>query len=429
AIYQEWRGSAHRWSGEDEFFQTVRGVMTELHGTGVTEKCAACHEPVSLFSGHKDPRLGSKSVGYHEGDSCVVCHAARKMDERGIGSYTLGTPTPYLYERSASPLARGVSRFLVRVYPAQHSLDYSLVPARKPESCAPCHKEYDVVIEQQGPVQVETQFDDWKQNKWNTDRDPAKRLYCQQCHMYLKEASEPEFADPYDARVGLGRKHRNHDFAAANQYMPRALASPDSEGQIRRVEQWLRGEQKVPEIAKVWPDGPVIATGIAVPRDPKPGEESDLQISLTNRKAGHGFPTGPLNIVRAWLEVTVRDSAGREIFHSGKLDAENHIEDGSYILKPIAIDPRGNIIMEPDIWHPKGPRYRPAVEPGKTDTFDYRFRVPRDAHGPLSVQARLRYRKANQFFVDSVYPGMHRTLPVTDVSSATAIVRLAGEGL
>ncbi|MDE3165983.1 MAG: hypothetical protein KGN36_09265, partial [Acidobacteriota bacterium] len=288
---------------------------------------------------------------------------------------------------------------------------------------------YDVVIEKQGPVQVETQFDDWKQGKWNTERDPAQRLYCQQCHMFYKESPAPGMADPYDARVGLGRKHRNHDFAAANQYMPAALASPGAEEQIQRVNEWLRGERKVPEIAKVWPEGPVIAMNIDAARDPKPGEESGLAITLTNRKAGHGFPTGPLNIVRAWIEVTVRDAGGREIFHSGKLDAENHIEDGSYVLKPIAIDPEGHKIMEPDIWHPAGPQYRAAVEPGKTEAFDYRFRVPRDARGPLTVQARLRYRKANQFFVDSVYPGMHRTLPVTDVAKAETAIGISGQGL
>ncbi len=426
AIYQEWRGNAHRWSAQDQFFQTVRDVVTELHGRGVTEKCGACHDPVALLAGRKDPTLGRRSPGYAEGDSCVVCHAVRGFDERGIGSYVLGEPRPYLYDAASAPLGRAVNHFLIRAYPAQHAGDYNLAPARKPESCAPCHKEYDVIVAAQGPVQVETQFDDWKHGKWNTAPDPKKRLYCQQCHMYYLEADSAALADPYDLRVGLGRKHRNHFFAAANQFMPEAVAAPDADGQIRRVTDWLHGERAVPEIAGRWPRGPVIALKIDAPAAARPGGRVRLQAVLSNNKAGHGFPTGPLNIVRAWLELTVQDAGGREVFHSGLLDAGNHIEAGSYVLKPLAIDGAGHMVMEPEIWHPEGPRYRPAILAGESAAYDFEFAVPRRARGPLVVRARLRYRKANQFFVDSVYPGAQRTARVTDVSTGGAEIRLEG---
>ena len=150
-------------------------------------------------------------------------------------------------------------------------------------------------------------------------------------------------------------------------------------------------------------------------------------MSLTNAKVGHGFPTGPLNIVRAWIEVSVEDGAGKEVFHSGRLDAENHIEAGSYILKPLAIDLAGHMVMEPELWHPQGPQYRPAVLPGQSATYDYKFQAPAGAPGPLRIHARLRYRKANQFFMDSVYPDEHRTAPVTDISSGEAEIALAGQ--
>ena len=425
AIYREWLSNAHRWSAEDQFFQTVRGVMTELHGRGITEKCSGCHDPVSLLSGHKDPNLGAQAPGYRQGASCVVCHAVRRVDERGIGSYVLGVPRPYLFESSTAPLGRRIGHFLIRVYPAQHSRDYSLAPVRKADSCAPCHKEYDVIVPEQGPVQVETQYDDWKQGKWNTDPDPSKRLYCQQCHMYYLEASPP---DPYDLKIGLGKKHRNHYFAAGNQFMPEALALSDEAGQIERVTEWLQGRREVPEIRKVWPAGPVIALKIIAPPTAKPGGMMHLQTVLSNNKAGHGFPTGPLNIVRAWLEITVTDSSGTTVFHSGLLDPQNHIESGSYILKPLAIDLHGRMIQEPDLWHPDGPLYRPAILPGKSAAYDYDFRLPRAARDRLMVRARLRYRKANQFFLDSVYPGANRTARVTDVAAAEAIVELPREG-
>jgi hypothetical protein len=420
AIYEEWRASAHRWSAEDHFFQAVRSAVTDLHGTGATIKCGGCHDPVSLLSGHKDPKLGPGAPGYKEGDSCVVCHALRRADERGIGSYTIGAPRAYLYDYATAGFGKFINHFLVRAYPAQHSSDYNLAPVKRPDSCAPCHKEFDVVDEKLGPVQVETQYDDWKTAKWNTERDPAKRLYCQQCHMYYVEGAP----DAYDAKAGLGASHRNHWFAAGNQYMPGALASPDAAAQAERVTEWLHGKREVKEIAKVWPQGPVIPMKLVAPDAAAPGGVVKLQVVVTNQKAGHSFPTGPLNIVRSWVEVIVRDAAGAEIYHSGGLDDGWHIEPGSYIIRPVAIDLKGRQIMMPDLWHPAGPKFKQAIPPGKSETFDYEFKAPAGAKGPLSVEARLRYRKANQFFMDSVYGRGRVTTPVTDVSGARAEIAL-----
>ncbi len=299
AIYREWRASAHRWSAEDEFFQAVRTATTEVQGRGVTEKCGACHDPVSLLAGYKDPTLGRAAPGYREGDSCVVCHAVRRADERGIGSYVLGLPQPYLEEYSDSRYRLMVAYFLIRAYPRQHNRDYDLTLVREARSCAPCHKEFDVLDKRVGPVQVETQYDDWKRGKWNTDPDASKRLRCQQCHMHFETAASDYEADPYDLKVGLGRKYRNHHFAAGNQFMPEELHAPDATLQVRRVNEWLKGERVVPEIEKAWPRGPLLTINIAAPVSARRGERIGLKVKLTNQKVGHSFPTGPLNIGRA----------------------------------------------------------------------------------------------------------------------------------
>ena len=422
-IYREWQSSAHRWSAEDEFFQEVREVTTRVKGQRETEKCGACHDPVSMLSGHKDPKLGRAALGYNEGDSCVVCHAVRKVDERGIGSYVLGSPTPYLHDTATTRLGMKVNHFLIRSYPAQHRRDFDLTLPRKAESCAPCHKEYDVLDEKEGPVQVETQYDDWKQGKWNTNAEVSQRLYCQQCHMHLVATTQDE-ADPYNLKTQRGSRHHNHAFTAANQYMPAALSAPNATTHVERVHEWLRGERVVPEIEKTWPRGAIVELAIDAPPSVKPGENVQLQVRLTNKKVGHGFPTGPLNIARAWIEVVVADAAGRTVFHSGLLDDENHIEAGSYILKPLAIDTSGHMILKPDLWHPVGPKFRRAILAGESDTYDYEFPVPPSAHGGLSIKSRLRYSKANQFFMDAVYPDQRRRAPITDLSSSQARIAL-----
>jgi hypothetical protein len=44
------------------------------------------------------------------------------------------------------------------------------------------------------------------------------------------------------------------------------------------------------------------------------------------------------------------------------------------------------------------------------------------------VEARLRYRKANQFFMDEVYDPDHREAPVTDISRVSQEVEVIGSG-
>ena len=293
AIYEEWRASAHRWSEQDQFFQAVRTATTEVQGIKATEKCGGCHAPVSMLSGYKDPTLGHATSGYAEGDSCVVCHAVSQVDERGIGSYVLGLPKEYLYDHHQARYTAFLNHFLIRVYPRQHDRDYDLKIARDAESCAPCHKEYDKVGKYPELLEVETQYDDWKQHKWNTDRDAARRLRCQQCHMHLVKAAAPSLADPYDLAVGLGAVYHNHRFAAANQYMPLAVASPGAEAQTRNVDQWLTGKTNVPEIQKVWPQGPIVPMKIEAPPSLRAGATCDLRLVLTNKRPATAFPPGP----------------------------------------------------------------------------------------------------------------------------------------
>jgi hypothetical protein len=149
--------------------------------------------------------------------------------------------------------------------------------------------------------------------------------------------------------------------------MPLVLNAPDAAEQVSKVRQWLEGKQSVPEIENVWSKGSIVAIAIQAPASAQPGDVISVEVQLTNKKAGHSFPTGPLNVGRVWTELDVRDKRGKEIFHSGGLDGKNHVEDGAYVLRPIAITESGQTIMITDIWHPKGLEYRPAIPPGKSD--------------------------------------------------------------
>lgn len=427
AIYQEWEASAHRYAAEDPLFQKVQGALIKSEGIPSARYCAGCHDPVSLLSGYKDASIGVEAPGFKEGISCTACHAMGRVDVQGNGNYVFAPPKPYLFEYygdNRSTMA--LTHFLIRAYPRQHDRDYDLLLVQQPASCASCHKQYiDKNINHVGWVQLQNQYDDWRMGKWNTAPNPAYRLRCQQCHLYYETATNQAEADPYDRKVGLGFKHRNHWFAAANQFIPEMLHTPDWRRQNQRVDQWLEGKKVIPEIADIWPAGPVTPIELlASGHDATPGRPLKFEVILVNNKAGHSVPTGPLDLIRLWVEVEAHDRTGRLVYHSGELTPQDHIEAGSFVLKGIGVNAAGETIVRHDLWNEVGAKGKRVVFPGYTDMYRYQFIVPGNVEGPLTITARLRYRKANQYMMDWAFPGQHLQTPITNMASDQLVVPL-----
>jgi hypothetical protein len=209
---------------------------------------------------------------------------------------------------------------------------------------------------------------------------------------------------------------------------------------VRLTEEWLRGESPVPEIADKWASGPAVALEIEAPRSARPGEEVAVKILVTSNKVGHDFPTGPLDIIQSWIEITARDDSGAVLFSSGTVDAKGFIQEGSFMFKAEGVDRAGNLIDRHNLWEMVGARFRRSLFPGVTDAAEFRFAcpsamartleappgrevafpLPEAARGAVTVTARLRYRKVDQTLIEYLYPGKGVTAPITDMASATA---------
>jgi hypothetical protein len=90
--------------------------------------------------------------------------------------------------------------------------------------------------------------------------------------------------------------------------------------------------------------------------------------------------------------------------------------------------PRQPGLSPADHWlRPKPAKMAPLIAgPDKRVSFDYHFAVPKHATGPLLVTVRLRYRKANQFFMNAIYPRQDHHAPITDMGSASAQITIGG---
>ncbi len=393
-ILAEWQVSAHRYSAMDAAFVKVQDVMAEQNGPESTRYCGGCHDPISLFSGAKT--LFSEDLtgqlGYQEGISCVSCHSIEETDVQGNANYTMKQPDRYMFEYSDGTVPRLVRDYLIRAYPRKHISELQHKLFKSPEFCAACHKQFiDEEINQVGWVQLQNQYDNWRKSRWNEPGDPEITIECRECHMPLIDSSDPASGDDLDYnRTATDGKHRSHRFLGANQFMPLALELEGAEEHARLTEQWLRGEYDIPEIADKWKAGPAVPIEIVAPDVVAPGESINIQVVATNNKVGHDFPTGPLDIIQAWVEIQVTDQDGNVVFSSGQRDERHFIEPGTFMFKAEPVDQYGNLIDRHNLWEMVGVRYRRSLFPGFSDRAEYvfgRFHADprRDAHGACQI--------------------------------------------
>jgi hypothetical protein len=302
-------------------------------------------------------------------------------------------------------------------------------------------------VNQVGWVQLQNQYDNWRKSRWNHPGDATRTIECRECHMPLQDSRDPAAGDSLDFnRHGGDGKHRSHRFLGANQVMPTLLEIPGGEEQARLVERWLRGEYEVPEIEAKWTKGPAVAIELESPEEVAAGEPVTVRAIITSNKVGHDFPTGPLDIIQSWVELTVTDPEGAVVYASGRRDERHFIEPGTFMFKAEPVDQYGNLIDRHNLWEMVGVRYRRALFPGFSDSALYtfacpgsagsgtpalsspRFRFEAGAASELTVRARLLYRKVDQYLLNFMFgekSGL--TMAVTELARAEARIRVRRE--
>ncbi len=452
-IYEEWLPSAHRYASMDAGFQAIQSLMAKQNGAVSTRYCGGCHDPISLFSGTKN--IGVEDLtsldGYNEGISCLACHAIQQTDVAGNANYVIERPERYVWEQREGRVAGFLSNFVLRTYPDHHIESLSRRMFKTPEFCAACHKQFiDEEVNKVGWVQLQNQFDNWRASRWFDEDRPERTIECRECHMPLTASRDPAAGDEADSnRSADDGKHRSHSFLGANQFIPVLLDLEGADAHVAAIDKWLRGEYEIPEIQAKWSEGPAVPIELDVPDSVVEGEDLEIVVHIINNKVGHDFPTGPLDIIQAWLEIEVTDADGQVVFHTGRRDERNFVETGTFMFKAEPVDRYGNLIDRHNLWEMVGVRFKRSLFPGTEEVTSFSFEcsgaTPDQAEGdfdeeiqvattgelrgPLSIEAKLNYRKFDQYLLNFAFgeeAGL--TSPVTVMSEARAEVALLERG-
>jgi len=358
-----------------------------------------------------------------------------------------------MFELHDGKLAKWISDFLIRAYPEHHVDSFRRPLYKTSEYCGACHKQYiDEHVNDVGWVQLQNQYDQWRKSHWYTEKDPFKTVECRECHMPLIPSMDPSSGDATDYnRTPDDGMHRSHRFLGANQFVPTLLDLPEAEKHVQMIEEWLQGKIEIPEIADKWVSGPAIPITIISPDSVRTGDELRMDVLITNRKVGHDFPTGPLDMIQSWIEIKAEDQNGNILFSSGTLDEDYFIEPGAFMFRAEPVDQYGNLIDRHNLWEMVGVRYSRALYPGrsdyarfsmKLDNLDSTYRsfdennpanysagtIP-DAVTEINITAKLQYRKFSQFLMNELFADVvnEETAPITTVSEHRRTVKVYQE--
>lgn len=448
-IYQQWKSSAHHFASfNNQFYRKSVEYMQNVVGTRPSKWCAGCHDHAVFFNGRFDRPIKEQidTTEAHAGLACTSCHAIVHVDSTmGNGAFTIAYPPLHELVTSKNKYIHALDHFLTYLNPEPHRRTFMKPFMRQntAEFCSACHKVHlDAPVNAYRWFRGFDDYDNWQAS--GVSGQGARSFYypdhssdCADCHMPLVPSKDPG---------NRGGKVHSHRFPAANTAVP--YVNGDEE-QLRITQEFLQsgfisvdifgvspeeenGDQ--PQMRRRFGERAQIRSSIAAGEEAEqsgegvirevgklaaplgdgganitlqPGASVRLDVVVRTRKIGHSFPGGTLDAFDTWLEVQAKDATGRTVFWSGRVedDGRGPVDPGAHFYRSYQLDGDGNPINKRNAWQARSVLYVHQIPPGAADVAHYRIQIPANAKGPITVSAKLNYRKFAYYYTQFAYAG------------------------
>jgi hypothetical protein len=440
-IAQSHAHSMHRFSSMNNpaykfsVEETRRVVLARDGNVAASRFCAACHDPVPLFSGRFDAvdfDMDNDPTGL-AGITCMSCHAMESVNStRGNGDYTLADPPRYPFAHSESPVLAWTNRQLIRAKPAYHKKTLLKPFHRTAEFCSTCHKvSLTEEINDYRWLRGQDHYDSFLQSgvaghrvdSFYYPEQAVKR--CSKCHMPVQASDDPAARD--FSETGLRGVH-SHLFPAANTGVAHLVGLP--EAVIAAHQERLRDVTRI-DIFGIKEDGRIDGT-LHAPLRPslpvlEPGGRYLVEVVLRTTGVGHHLTEGTADSNQLWVELTAR-SGDALLGHSGAMDASGKVDPWSYFVNSYVLDRNGQRIDRRNAQDVFIALYNHQIPPGAATVVHYRLDVPADISGPVTLEAHLKYRKFDTRYLRHIQGDDFRCndLPVTLMATDRITLPVAG---
>lgn len=400
-IFHEWNASTHHFSSlNNPIYRSVVLSTAERSGSATLQRCAGCHDPLPLVAG--EPISGRVTQwSSTAGITCLACHRITEV-HGGDAAYTLSAPTLHPFALSDQPWQRKLHRWLLATFPAMHRAVLSKPFYATAEYCATCHTlTATQATKGQGDLLLQNEYKSWHKSRFAVAGDDAKS--CVDCHMPQVPSQDPA------ARDGRIRSHR---FMGGNTLLPHL--NRDHE-QLAATDAFLKQGAVVLRCLSIR-----TSSGEAPCQGARAEREFELTIELSNVGVGHDFPGGTNDSNQAWVEVKATDSSGRTLYHAGAIGPSGDPDESAYALKSVYADASGRLLDRRTSTTDAATRVSTTVlSPSERRQLRYAIALDAETRFPVTVKARLNWRKFSTAFLRSVFPGAEPQAPLTIVDEVS----------
>ncbi|HAH44460.1 multiheme c-type cytochrome [Gimesia sp.] len=452
--HADWKNSVHHFSSFNNpaylaSVRETRKVSFERDGNLQASRfCAGCHDPVPFFSGaFDDPNFDDiNHITSQAGITCTTCHAITHVNSvRGNSDYTIEEPIHYPFAYSDNTFLQWVNNQLVKAKPAFHKKTFLKDLHKSTEFCGTCHKVHlPEELNQYKFLRGQNHYDSFLLS--GVSGHGARSFYyppqaqenCNKCHMPAKPSNDFGARHFYDSKEP---SVHNHLFPAANTGIAALRNDPET---VAVHQAFLKDNLRVDffgirEEASI--EGKLIAPLRPAVPTLKPGNKYLLETVLRTLKVGHHFTQGTADSNEIWLDVTVR-SGDRIIGRSGSREADGTVDPWSHFVNAFVIDRDGNRISRRNAQDIFMALYNNQMPPGAGQTIHYELNLPDDLTAPVTVEAKLQYRKFDTHYMQFVASALEakgqelswkekgvpyvNTLPITTIASDTITFPIEG---
>ena len=415
--YAQWRQALHSNSFRTPFYRTSVNILVRTKGIEFSRHCDSCHNPIAVLSGGLTQDSHVDRSFDQDGLTCMTCHSVQRLQSTsGNGGFVLGVPAVMVDEKG-NRITGQVSDDEILAHPERHSKAVMQTFYRDPEFCAACHKaNLPNPLNEYKFIRAFTVYDEWQNSKFSK-RNPltfysADFNTCQGCHMRRALATLPD----YGAKAGWFASHR---WLAGNTAVPFYYGFDE---QMQKTIAFLKAGNflnvDVFALKKNGDDNLIAPLG-SVPFRLEPNDMVEAYVVIQNKNIGHSLIPEVRDLYEAWVEVTVKDAGGNEIYHSGFLKPDGMLDTRTHSFTNRPVNVSGEFVDNHKVWTIHSMAYDNSIQAGRSALVRYEFQVPSHVDGPLSITARVNYRHLRQSYLNNVFGEEHPLYPVVELASRT----------
>ena len=435
--FHQWRESIHSNAFRVPWYENNVNMLIDEKGVQYSRHCEGCHNPVALFSGDLSQGMPKTRPFREEGVTCSTCHSIVAVNTTGTGSYVMGTPAVLVDEKGA-PMTGPVPDAEILAHLDRHSKAVMRDFYRTPEFCAACHKAaIPKMLNDYKWLRAFSVYDEWQASSFGKQSPlPFYRKdvvsTCQSCHM---------MREPLGGATDPGAKEdklASHRWLGGNTLLPAYSNYPeqgeklaaflkkgfDGAGVLNVDIFSLEKESAAATAADHVLIAPLGLTSFSL----TPGETLIAGVVFQNKGIAHTLLPEQRDFYEAWVNFAVKDEGGKTLAESGFLQPDGTLDPGAHSFTNRLIDTDSAHLNHHQIWKTRVQAYNNTIQSGRSQLARYRFRLPKEAKGQITLTATVRYRRFNQPFVDFILKQKQVPQPIVEIATQTRVFTIGENG-